>query len=244
MIKKSFFIGMFLALNAMACFAQGDDFGIWTSVGLEKKLFPNFNVSAGGEFRTQDNTQKVERWSGNLGVSYNVFKHLEAAAEYVYMYNNIKGRTTSKGNYVSSYWTPRHRFNLSLEGDVDAGNFNFSLRERYQYTYRPEKSVSKYDADGSQKADEIVTGKGTNLLRTRPQIKYNIPHSKFKPYASVEFYHSLKDFAIDKTRIKAGTSYKLNKRNVFDFYYLFQNKADDDEPRGHFLGLGYTYKFK
>jgi hypothetical protein len=244
MNKKKLFIGLVLAWSAASCFAQGDDFGIWTSADFEKKVFPGFDVSAGGEFRTRDNSKKIERWSANLGMDYAVFKHVKVDAGYVFIYNNVAGRTTSKGNYVSSYWTPRHRFYVSLTGEANAGRFNFSLRERYQYTYRPSTTASKYDSDGGQKSDEVITGKGKNILRTRPMIKYDIAHSKFKPYASVEFFNSLSDGTLDKTRIKAGTSFKLNKRNAFDFYYLFQNHSDDDEPRGHILGVGYTYKFK
>ena len=28
-----------------------------------------------------------------------------------------------------------------------------------------------------------------------------------------------------------------------DFYYLYQNHADDDEANGHVIGAGYTFKF-
>lgn len=246
MNRKKLLAGLLLVIVAIPCMAQGDDFGIWTSADFKKKLFTGFNVTVGGEFRTRDDSKKVERWSGTLGVDYTLLKWMKWDAGYTYLYNNVAGRTTSKGNYVSPYWISRDRFYTSLEGEVNLGRFVVSLRERYQYTYRHSKAVAKYNDDGERKsADEQITGKGKNVLRTRPMIEYDIRKSAFKPYLSWEFYNSLNDKgAIDKYRLKVGTALKLTKRQAFDFYYLFQNHADDDEPQGHVLGLGYTYKFK
>lgn len=36
---------------------------------------------------------------------------------------------------------------------------------------------------------------------------------------------------------------KLSKKHALDFYYLYQNKADDDEANGHVIGAGYSFKF-
>jgi hypothetical protein len=234
-----------LALSVMGCFAQSDDFGIWSSADFKKKLFPGFNATIGGEFRSRDDSKKVERWAAIAGLDYEVMKHVKLSAGYVFIYKNIAERTTSKGNIVSSYWSPYHRGYFGITGDIDFGRFNLSLRERYQYTYRPSKSVAKHDSDGEAKNNEEITGKGFNIIRTRPMIQYNIKNSGFKPYASCEFFNSLNNSgAIKKYRIRVGSEYKLNKRNEFDFFYLFQNHSDDDEPQGHALGIGYTYKFK
>ena len=134
---------------------------------------------------------------------------------------------------------------LSLTGKLNWQRFEFSLRERYQYTYRTSQLVSKYDGDdGSQKADEEITGKGKNVLRSRLQAEWNIKKSRFAPYASCELYHSMSDsWALDKTRWTLGTGYKINKKNSLDFFYRYQNHADDDETNGHVVGAGYTFKF-
>ncbi len=51
------------------------------------------------------------------------------------------------------------------------------------------------------------------------------------------------DWALDKTRWTLGTGYKINKKNSLDFFYRYQNHADDDETNGHVVGAGYTFKF-
>ena len=63
----------------------------------------------------------------------------------------VKYRTDDEGNYElddegnripkhmnvdAAYWTARHRATASLTGSFKLGRFKFSLRERYQYTYR------------------------------------------------------------------------------------------------------------
>ena len=127
---------------------------------------------------------------------------LKADGGYTFIYSHRPGEMTKKGNYVSDYWSPRHRMYLSLTGKLNWQRFEFSLRERYQYTYRTSQLVSKYDGDdGSQKADEEITGKGKNVLRSRLQAEWNIKKSRFAPYASCELYHSMSDsWALDKTR--------------------------------------------
>lgn len=243
MKRKKIFTLLILALSAVSGFAQSDDFGVWASAGVEKKLSKKLSAEFEGEFRSRDNSKKVERWTGSLGLEYELTKHIKIGTGYEFIYANKAERTTSKGNTVSSYWSPRHRFNFSIQGDFDASHFNFSLRERYQYTYRVSTTAKKYDEDGDAKADEEITGKGYNVLRTRPMIKYNIPHSMFKPYLSVEFYNSLTNGSIDKTRYRIGTQLKLNKQNAFDIFYLYQKEADDDDVSRHVIGIGYTYKF-
>lgn len=224
-----------------------NDFGIWTSIEGEKKIIKNLNVAAEGEFRTRDNSSEVDRWAGSLNLSYRLLPYLKAGVGYTYIYSNQAERITGKGNIVSSYWGQRHRLNATLSGNYKWQRFNFSLRERWQYTYRPEQSVSKFASDGTTpKEDEIVKAKNKHVLRSRLQVAYDIKKSKFTPYVSCELYHALYDAGesgFEKTRLTAGTTYKLNKKNSFDIYYRFQTKSDEDEPNGHILGLGYSHKF-
>ena len=178
-------------------------------------------------------------------MAYRITSFLKADGGYTFINSHRPGEMTKKGNYVSDYWSPRHRMYLSLTGKLNWQHFEFSLRERYQYTYRTSRFVSKYDGDdGSQKADEEITGKGKNVLRSRLQAEWNIKKSRFAPYASCELYHSMSDsWALDKTRWTLGTGYKINKKNSLDFFYRYQNHADDDETNGHVVGAGYTFKF-
>lgn len=245
-MKKKSLIILFFCLSAFSGLqAQSDDFGIWTSAEVKKKIFPGFDASVEGEFRTRDGVQDVDRWSIFAGASYRIFSFLKADAGYTYIYSHQEAETTKKGNYIPSYWSPRHRVTASLTGSYKWNRLEFSLRERYQYTYRVAQSVAKYDGDdGSRKENEEVSSKSKNVLRSRLQVEWDIRKCKFTPYASCELYHSITDgWAIDKTRWTVGTAYKLNKKNSFDLFYRYQDHADDDETNGHVLGVGYKLKF-
>lgn len=226
--------------------AQTEGLGLWTSAEVKKKIFPGFELFAEGDFRLRENLKVVNRWSLGAGASYRVFPFLKAEAGYNYIQFNHPAGTTNKGNYIPEYWSPRHRANLSLTGHHNLGRFKLSLRERYQYTHRVGLSVPKYSSEEmtKQKDDEEISSKSTHVLRSRLLLEYNIRKSGFSPYGSAELYNSLdKGGALKKIRWTLGTQYKLNKKNAFDFYYLYQDESDEDEANGHILGVGYSFKF-
>lgn len=231
-----------IGLMPMTTNAQNDDFGVWTHVGVKKKLAKEWNISLEGEFRTRDGVADVERWAGTIQTDYRLFSWLKANLGYTYIHQSQEPSTTRKGNLIPTYWYSRHRIAFSLTGSVDWNRLTFSLRERWQYTYRPETSVAKFDEDGiTPKEDEIVKGKGRNVLRSRLQLEYNLRKSPFTPYASCELYHD--GSGLDKSRWTIGSEYKINKKNVLDVYYRFQNRTSEEERDNHVLGIGYTYKF-
>ena len=70
-------------------------------------------------------------------------------------------------------------------------NLRLSLRERWQYTYRPEKTVTRWDFDNSWWEDKVRLGKGKNQLRSRLQLEYDKKKALLTPYASVELPNKL-----------------------------------------------------
>jgi len=228
------------------CVSAQDDFGMWYSVGAEKKIDKKFSVGAEVEFRTRNDSKTVDRWTGAIDASYKLLPWLKASAGYKFLYKNNKEKITynSDGNYNNwrpSYWGNRHRFFADLTASVKTGDFEFSLRERWQYTYRPEATTTRYDFDNSKWEDTTVSGKGKNVLRSRLQVEYDIPNCKITPYANVELYNA---WSIEKTRYTLGADWKLTKQHVLGAYYRYQSiNDDDDEPNGHIIGLSYKFKF-
>ena len=100
-----YLVGCLLLLcMAGKSYAQGDDFGVWTSAEVKKKIFSGFDASLEGEFRTRDGLQTVERWSGSAGVSYKMFRWLKASAGYTFIHYYHPMEVTKKGNYIPEYW--------------------------------------------------------------------------------------------------------------------------------------------
>lgn len=242
-MERSIKTGLVLAVLLLATAevrAEGDDFGLWSEVNVEKKISRNLSVDGGVELRTRDHVKTVDRWSGSIGASYKLTDWLKASAGYTLLYDNNE-KWNDKQTKVANFWGTRHRFNVSLTGSVDFGNLSVSLRERWQYTYRPEKTVERTKVSKGTVEDKTYNGKGKNVWRNRLQLKYKVS-KVWRPYVNGETFVSN---GMDKYRLSAGTEIRLSKQHSFDVKYLFQKSCGDDDEEGnrHIIGLGYTFKF-
>jgi opacity protein-like surface antigen len=240
--------------------AQSDDFGLDFSVEAEKKIDKQWSVSLEGEFRRRDDAKTNDRWSLGLGVDYKIAKWVKASAGYSLLYDNTKRISYSDQEDVddgdfdevgmpkkcAQYWAPRHRFNVSLTFDKKLfGDFRFSLRERWQYTWRPEHTVSErwsYLDEAYDGKAKTYGGSGKNVLRSRLQVEYDRKGLSLTPYANVEFWNAWK---LQKTRYTVGLDWKLSKQHAVGAFYYYQKVNDDDdlEPNRHLLGVSYKFKF-
>lgn len=276
-------LGVACLLMATSTMIAQSDFGVWTSIEGSTKLNKKFELSFEGEYRTQDMSSMTERVSGAVNLSYKdkAIPFLKADVGYTFMLMNYPSETTVKyredGNGIltdvpkhmnvdAAYWAARHRATASLTGSCKWGRFKFSLRERYQYTYRVAAECARtryyYDLyhlennnpeyyleedpeseDYSYMTDE-KSAKSDHKLRSRLAVSYDIKKSPFAPFAEVEIYNELDNaFAYDKIRYTIGTEYKIDKKNKLKVFYRYQDYAEIDEVSGHVLGLGYAFEF-
>ena len=245
---KSFFLSLMLLCPLLVAHAQSDDFGIWYTVNAEKKIDKKWSVEGEVEFRTRNNTRTADCWNFEADVNFKPVKGIKISAGYMFMLDNVKEKITYNpdGNYNNwrpSYWAGSHRVMINVTGSKKFGRFEFSLRERWQYTYRPSKTTTRYDFDNAYWEDTNVRSKGKNMLRSRLAVEYDIPKCKVDPYASVELFNALR---LERVRYTAGVDYKLKKIHTFSLYYRYQavnNFDGDNDPNRHVLGLSYKYKF-
>lgn len=143
-----------LTLSTTPSQAQTDDFGFWEELNVEKKIGQKLSIEGGLEFRSKDHAKEIDRWSAGADVSYKLTDWLKIGAGYSLLYDhNVKERNTveltstskrPKAEYrFADYWGTRHRFNVTLAFSKDFGKLGLSLRERWQYTYRPEKTACR-----------------------------------------------------------------------------------------------------
>ena len=229
--------------------SRADDSGLIVSAEASHKIKKGLNVDVGTEFRSRNNFRTTDRVSLGVGISYKVLPWLKASGGYDMLIDNNHDKLTyqddgvSYNNWRPSYWGLRHRINLTLTGSYKVQRVELSLRERWQYTYRPSKTIDNFDFEENEWEDHEVRGKGKNMLRSRFQLEWDIPKCKFDPYASVEFHIARK---LEKTRFIIGVDHTIKKTHNFKFYYRYQNvngDATDEESNIHMVGLGYTYKF-
>ncbi len=141
-------------------YAQDDDFGLDIGVGAEKKLVKGVSLDAELGVRTQDNTQKVERWSAGLGLGVKLYSSaskkfdLKASAGWEYIWQNKLTEIENKfnGAYVDEdtwvpdawngynktpvFWRDRHRTSLGLSAGFKPNKrWSFSWKETVQYNH-------------------------------------------------------------------------------------------------------------
>ena len=220
--------------------AQESEFGMWGSLGVKKSLSKKWGVSAEAEYRAQDGLKSTDRWSLGVSTDYKLASWLKAEAGYVYMYKRKLTEYTDKGNLVPAYWQPRHRVYVSFTGNVKFNRFKLSLRERWQWTEFTGLSTAKFDGDDLSKrlSDKVISGHGENVLRSRLQLEYSIPHSGLTPLMSVEHFQADK---LKKMRYSIGAEYDLSKQHSLKLLYIYNNPKED-EQKGSIISLGYTLK--
>lgn len=220
---------------------------------IEWGVTKDLSLEAGVEARLKNNIGSMDRIHTFVGATYDLNKHLKVGGEYILinMYDSeIKGWESS-----------RHRANINVEGEMEVGDFEFSLRERVQTTIRTD-SVNRYEKCNPEA-----------ILRSRLVATYKIPHSRWSPYLLFELHNTLNapkvvaNFKTDKysvdnyvTRYRGGVGvkYRVDRDHRLDFYYYFDfdrsynidYKGNKGDLKGYVLEreirhiLGISYKFK
>lgn len=224
--------------------------GLILGLEAEKKISKRLDISMEADMRTRNNFKTMDRWGVGLGASYKLLNWLKADAGYKLLDYNFHENISYKANGLYNHWRPsywgvKHRFYAGLTGSYKfSNNIKLSLRERWQYTYRPEKTVTRWDFDEEHWEDKVRSGRGHNQLRSRFEISYDKKKALLTPYISIETYHA---WAIEKVRYTIGTDIRLTKHHSLNAFYRFQkmhNVDDDDyDPDKHYIGVGYKFKF-
>jgi hypothetical protein len=123
-------------------------------------------------------------------------------------------------------------------------NFKVSLRERWQYTYRPEMTTQRWDFDDEAWEDKVRESKGKHVLRSRLTLSYDKKQALLSPYANIELYNG---WGIEKVRYTVGTDIRLSKQHSLTTFYRFQDirnaSLEEYDPDMHYVGVGYKFKF-
>lgn len=245
---KAAVVGLLLAV-AIPSGAQesSSETGLWISSEVQKKLSAQWSVSGEAEYRLRDNFGSTDRWTVALSTAYKPLSWLKLDAGYKLMRVLNPGEAKWKDNGVDmdkwtpAWWCTKHRFFASATASLSLGRFDFSLRERWQFTYRPETTTDRYDVDDDEWEEKTKDSKSKHAFRTRLMAEYNIPKCKVDPFASMELYNQ--KGGLQKIRYTVGADWKLSKQHQLSLFYRYIDSKDSEEPNMHVIGLGYKFKF-
>ena len=258
---------------------SSDEFGVWGTFEFSKKVNKKTKFVIDAEVRSVEAVSNLERIAvgGKLDYKIKEWKELDRLGSQIELKANV-GYSFIYGHYLSekslkddveedlrpynyniddAYWAARNRVYLTLTGEFKVGRFEFSLRERLQYTH----TGSATTTETKYRREEIIDIKGEHVgwndeikgpepefkeakenlsLRSRFSVKYDIPNCKINPFASAELYTRLDKWQLfDKARYRAGAAYKINKKNTISLYYLYQD-VNGNDPDGHAVGFEYS----
>ena len=160
--KRKQLIACLLVLLSTATFptlSLADDAGLIASIGASHKFNKKLSMGVEMEFRSRNDFRTADRVSLGADASYKLLPWLKASAGYMMLVDNNREQITyqddgvSYNNWRPSYWGVRHRFNVSLTGSYKIQRVEVSLRERWQYTYRPSKMIDNFDFDEGEWED-------------------------------------------------------------------------------------------
>ena len=221
----------------MVAFAQTDvaldpEFGGRVSLRLDKRIVKGLHVSLEEEVRFDNNFGSLDRLQTTLALSYKVHPNIKLGLGYALI--------NGYGSNSESFKNPRHRFMADVTGMLHFGNWNLSLKERFQVTCRTG------DFNIYQTPQNALT------LKSRLKAQYK-GFGKVQPYAYFEVrnylnapviaaaydgnvYVTLNDYSeesetgwfltgfnggyVNRLRGSLGTDIRLDKRNTLNFYIL------------------------
>ena len=250
---------------------DADDYGLWTSFEVSKKINKQFKATGEFEFRTSDYLKEVERFSAGIGLQYKPAKWFKANAGYIFIAGYNPTSTSAKDNSEwidletgesewfpnynvdHSYWEKRNRVYISATGDCKIGRVSLSLRERLQYTRTNSALIDedkhRHDAvlggprptETIERNKELKEHKNNTVLRSRITAKWDIAKCKINPFASAELYSRIDKWrGFEKLRSRVGASYKIDKDNSIELYYLFEKAGEKGKGNTHAIGIGYS----
>jgi hypothetical protein len=203
--------------------SQDDDFGIWYGISTEYSPVKKLEIDLKTQLRTDDNASKINEGYLEGGLGYKINKHFSLAATY----------RVSKVFEKDSEYHFRHKLYADVKADEDLGNFNFSLRFRFQRQVK-----TYYDSEN----DKIPDYHGRIKLKT----EYKTPSFPINPYISWETFCRLfeqSDKRFDKDRYSVGLTYKISGKQSIDAEYTFQRDYMPHISDIHLVSLEYNLKF-
>jgi len=165
----------FLAALLLPLAAGAQEFAARTSVAADVKIQKGFHFTVEEELRIDDGFEGLDNMRTTFELSYKLSKFLKVDGGYT-LINPYKNNDSYQG-----FWYPRHRLFGSVTATHRAGDFQFSWKEKLQFTHRTDDSLNVY-----QNVRNAVS------LKSRVGVKYK-GLATLEPFAYLEIRTALNE---------------------------------------------------
>jgi hypothetical protein len=203
------------------------DAGMWNTLSFKYKITKKIALVASEEFRLKENYSQVNLLFTELGIEYAFSKKIKTAFVYrqiqkfqydnpISFRNRIQWDIQLKKSFGIAIINYRHRLQAEVKDYLSSPNGHF-----IEYFSR-HKIGAKYD----------ITTTWSLAISGEYRLQLNDPRS---PEYNLAFH---------RQRYQCGFNYKINSKQDFGIYYLYQNEFNVSNLTNiYILGIEYTYEF-
>ena len=221
-----------MALKAQTDVALDPELGGRVSLRVDKKITKGLHITLEEEVRFDNNFGSFDRLQTTLALNYKVHPNIKLGLGYAL----INGYGTKSGSFKN----PRHRFLADATGTLHLGNWNLSLKERFQVTRRTGDFNVYQNPQNALTLKSRLKAQYKGFGKVQPYTYFEVRNYLNAPVIEAAYdgsvYVSLDDYSeegeagwfltgfnggyVNRLRGALGAEIRLDKRNTLDFYLL------------------------
>ena len=206
MIKmKNIALASVLLIASLAVNGQERDFQSWYTLGASYRITERIKAEFENETRFRENSSLLYRNQFDVGGEYKINNNLETGLFYRFVADEP----------MYSDYSCFHRFYIQIT-----------------YTWKPKRFelISRLRlASDAEDSEAFSDAFGGGIHREKLTLRYNIRKTSFTPYIAGEIFFPVRsyDHYMQKYRLFAGFTYRLNKANRIGISIMYQHRYGD-----------------
>ena len=221
-----------MALKAQTDVALDPELGGRVSLRVDKKITKGLHIALEEEVRFDNNFGSLDRLQTTLALNYKVHPNIKLGLGYALI--------NGYGTKSESFKNLRHRFLADATGTLHLGNWNLSLKERFQVTRRTGDFNVYQNPQNALTLKCRLKAQYKGFGKVQPYTYFEVRNYLNAPVIEAAYdgsvYVSLDDFSeegeagwfltgfnggyVNRLRGSLGAEIRLDKRNTLDFYLL------------------------
>ena len=221
-----------MALKAQTDVALDPELDGRVSLRVDKKITKGLHIALEEEVRFDNNFGSLDRLQTTLALNYKVHPNIKLGLGYALI--------NGYGTKSESFKNPRHRFLADATGTLHLGNWNLSLKERFQVTRRTGDFNVYQNPQNALTLKSRLKAQYKGFGKVQPYTYFEVRNYLNAPVIEAAYdgsvYVSLDDFSeegeagwfltgfnggyVNRLRGALGAEIRLDKRNTLDFYLL------------------------
>ena len=227
-------LGLFIPVlaSAQTDVALDPEFGGRISVSVDKRITQGLHVSLEEEVRFDNNFSSLDRLQTTVGLNYKVHPNIKLGLGYALI--------NGYGANSESFKNPRHRLMADVTGTLHLGQWNISLKERFQVTRRTGDYNIYQNPKNALTLKSRLTARYKGFGAVQPYAYFEVRNYLNAPVIEAAFdgtnYYTLDGYSetgepgwflkgfnggyVNRLRGSIGVDYRIDRHSTLNFYIL------------------------